>query len=128
RRDIIEQLGLSDERYNEVANELSAAESVKKNRGRAGGLTLLVSGRAKAARAEPDEAPLERELYAPFERYLVKAAEEADESRSVVIRSHQRRGAKWETPDLCEVRVTPFPMIGQWELRLAAYELKRQGG
>lgn len=56
------------------------------------------------------------------------AAKENDTSKSVVLRTHQTRGGKWETPDLAEVRVTPLPMIGQWELRVATYELKRQNG
>jgi len=130
RRAITEALGLSDARYDAVANELCQEEIVAKNRGRAGGLRLLsVASAPRAtprATREPEEVPLERDLYAPFERYLLTAAKENDMSRSVVLRTYPTRGGKWETPDLAEVRVTPFPMIGQWELRVATYELKRQ--
>lgn len=130
RREIIEQLGLSDTRYQELAAELVAKKAVLKNRGRAGGLRLVdlatvvqINGEA----AKPNKPAREADLYAPFARYLERAAKEGDESRSVVLKTHDTKMGKWETPDLTEVRVTPFPMIGQWELKVATYELKRQG-
>jgi hypothetical protein len=70
---------------------------------------------------------LEKDLYPPFESYLLEAAKQDDVSKSVVLSAYRTRAGKWETPDLVEVRATPFPMIGQWELRVVAYELKRQG-
>lgn len=130
RREIIEQLGLSDERYDTVAGQLCAEDIAVRNRGRAGGLSLVAAAaptRQKRAARDSTDAPLERELYPPFERYLLRTAERSDESRAVVLNTHKARGAKWESPDLTEARITPFPTIGQWEFRIAAYELKRQG-
>ena len=134
RREIIEALGLSDERYEKVARDLVAAGSVAKNRGRAGGLHLIAESddsddeapESEAAPESVEEGRLERDLYPAFAKYLISAAKH-DESKSVVLETHRTRARKWETPDLAEVRVTPFPMVGQWELRVAVYELKRQG-
>lgn len=130
RRAIIEELGLSDARYDAVAQELVSAEIAVKNRGRAGGLqlTALKTGRAaEPAERETVRRGLERDMYPGFETYLVGAAK-GDKSRSIILRTHTTRAGKWETPDLTEVRVTPFPIIGQWELRVITYELKRQDG
>jgi len=130
RREIIEQLGLTDERYDTVAGQLCSEEIAVRNRGRAGGLSLVAAAapaRQRRAGRDSTEVPLERELYPPFERYLLKTAAQRDESKAVVLNTHMVRGAKWEAPDLTEARITPFPMIGQWEFRIAAYELKRQG-
>ncbi|MES1188408.1 MAG: hypothetical protein ABUL60_31620 [Myxococcales bacterium] len=135
RREIIEALGLSDERYEKVVRDMVAGGAVAKNRGRAGGLHLTAENADSEDEApESDAAPesiaegrLERDLYPAFAKYLISAARH-DESKSVVLETHRTRARKWETPDLAEVRVAPFPMVGQWELRVAVYELKRQGG
>lgn len=133
RREIIEALGLSDGRYEKVAREMVGAGRVAKNRGRAGGLHLMNAGADDGDEAPESAAPesveerrLERDLYPAFTKYLVGATR--DESRSVVLETYKTRARKWETPDLAEIRVTPFPMVGQWELRVAVYELKREGG
>lgn len=133
RREIIEALGLSDDRYEKVARDLVAAGGAAKNRGRAGGLHLTTDDADDEDAAESEAAPesvaegrLEKDLYPAFAKYLISAAKH-DESKSVVLETHRTRARKWETPDLAEVRVTPFPMVGQWELRVAVYELKRQG-
>lgn len=127
RREIIEGLGLSDDRYETVARELVDKRVAIKNLGRTGGLRLVLAESARrAGTGEVPAAPLEKELYPPFEKYLLAAAKN-DESKSVVLNTHRTRAKKWETPDLAEVRVTPFPTIGQWELRVITYELKRQG-
>jgi len=136
RRDILEALGMSQDRYAQVAQDLVNAGRVTKNRGRAGGLSLLATlaplrrtarrGQEPSSGSLIPEPPQERELYAPFTKYLERTAKDNDESRSVIINTYATRKGKWETPDLTEVRVTPFPMIGQWELRVATYELKRQ--
>lgn len=134
RREIIEALGLSDDRYEKVARDLVTAGRAAKNRGRAGGLHL--TGDAEDADAPPEsndepesvnEARFERDLYPAFAKYLIGAAKR-DESKSVTLETYRTKARKWETPDLAEIRVTPFPMVGQWELRVAVYELKRQGG
>lgn len=129
RREIIEALGLSDARYHEVAQQLVAKGGAIRNRGRTGGLRLAAMEPAR--RPEVGRGPagprLERDLYPPFENHLLAAAAKEDVSKSVVLSAYRTRAAKWETPDLVEVRVTPFPMIGQWELRVVTYELKRQG-
>ena len=129
RREIIEALGLSDSRYQEVAQQLVANSVAIKNRGRTGGLRLAAvePARRQEVAREPASPKLERELYPPFESYLLEAASQDEVSKSVVLSTYRTRGAKWETPDLLEVLVTPFPMIGQWELRVVTYELKRQG-
>ena len=66
----------------------------------------------------------------PADYLLWEAAEAASvfgsPSRSVVLNTHGTKAGKWETPDLAEVRVQPFPVVGQWELRIVTYELKRQ--
>lgn len=133
KREIIEALGLSAERYEKVVKEMVAAGSVAKNPGRHGGLHVI-GQREEVDESEADVAPesvaegrLERDLYPSFTKYLLGAARH-DESKSVVLETHRTRLGKWETPDLTEVRVTPFPMVGQWELRVAVYELKRQDG
>jgi hypothetical protein len=130
RRDIIDTLNLSDDRYNDVADELCEEDVVAKNRGRTGGLRLVAAARparpVSKRRSEPDEAPRESELYPPFGRYVRSQAERND-GKSVVLETHQRRIGKWRTPDFVEVRVTPFATVGQWELRIVAYELKRAG-
>ncbi len=131
RREIIEAIGLTDERYEEIANQLVAKKAATKNRGRAGGLrlvTLKAPVTVDEAASERSGVPLERDLYPSFSKYLLEAASKDDVSKSVVLATHQTRAGKWETPDLAEVRVTPFPMVGQWELRVLVYELKRQGG
>lgn len=127
RREIIEGLGITDERYEEVANQLVAKKQVTKNRGRTGGLRLTSQDSARDAEAPDKTTGLERDLYAPFAGYLVATAARSGESRSVILDTHNTHARKWETPDLTEVRVTPFPAVGQWELRIIAYELKRQG-
>ncbi len=127
RREIMESLGLSEDQYDEASAELVSSNVARKNRGRSGGLSLLeptVDENARNVRAETGRAK-ERELYPPFTAYLEEGAKEGDFSRSVVLETHRTRQRKWETPDLTEVRVTPFPMLGQWELRVATYELKR---
>jgi predicted transcriptional regulator len=126
RREIIEALGLSVDRYEEVANELVKAGVAAKNRGRAGGLSLTTEGVSPdSVVPEPSKPGLERDLYPAFSEYLLSTAKKGDESRCVVLETHRTRARKWETPDLAEIRVTPFPMIGQWEFRVAVYELKR---
>jgi hypothetical protein len=126
RREIIEKLGLSDERYEMVAAEMVADERATKNRGRAGGLRLT-DGEEFPDEDESleSEVGLERQLYPAFAKYLVAAS--GEESKSVVLETHRTRLGKWETPDLAEVLITPFPMVGQWELRIVAYELKCRG-
>lgn len=128
RREIIEALGLSDDRYEDVAREMVSDAIVTKNRGRAGGLQLVVNDGMHDISAVPEvtTAPLERELYPAFSKYLLSAATKGGESKSIVLETHRTKAGKWETPDLAEVRVTPFPMVGQWELRVVVYELKRQ--
>ncbi|MEW6245820.1 MAG: hypothetical protein AB1555_03815 [Nitrospirota bacterium] len=132
RREIIEALGLSDERYTQVIEKLVDKKDAVKNRGRAGGLRLSATGREpEAIRRRPGATdtstlPLEKEYYRPFAQYLRTAAE-SDNSKSLVLNTHKTKAGKWETPDLAEVRITPFPMVGQWELRVAVYELKREG-
>jgi hypothetical protein len=128
RREIIEGLGLSDERYNNVADQLVSDKSASKQRGRAGGLRLgsdVAKAVAEKAAQRPADKPLERDLYPAFERYL-ESASKGQGSRSVILPTHKTRARKWETPDFVEVRITPFPVIGQWELRLITYELKRR--
>lgn len=131
RREIIEALGLSDERYVDVVKELIDEKEVAKNLGRAGGLRLRATERETEAlprrRSSTDTSalPLEKEYYSPFADYLRTAAKK-DNGKSVVLNTHMTKAGKWETPDLAEVRITPFPMVGQWELRVAVYELKRE--
>lgn len=130
RRAIIEALGLSEQRYEDVAQALVDEDLVARNRGRTGGLRLLEEqDEAPESERAPksDDRGLEQDLYPEFAKYLVGAANK-DETRSVVLETYRTKARKWETPDLAEVRVTPFPMVGQWELRVAVYELKRQDG
>ncbi|MCC6900972.1 MAG: hypothetical protein IT377_18485 [Polyangiaceae bacterium] len=128
KREIIEGLGLSSQRYEAVARELVDAKLAVKNRGRTGGLSLVAAAPPRAADATPRAAdrPLEKDLYPAFTKYLTDVPRE--ESRSVVLDTHRTKAGKWETPDLTEVRVQPFPVVGQWELRVVTYELKRQDG
>ena len=128
KREIIENLGISEQRYKIVAGELVKSKLAVKNRGRAGGLALTAQSAPKPADAGsrvPDR-PLERDLYPAFSKYLTVAS--GDESKSVVLETYRTKAGKWETPDLTEVRVQPFPIVGQWELRVVTYELKRQAG
>jgi DNA-binding IscR family transcriptional regulator len=67
RREIIEALGLSDDRYNTVANTLVDDEFVSKNRGRTGGLRLEATKKPSVSRSVarqrlPEDPPLERDL------------------------------------------------------------------
>jgi hypothetical protein len=127
RREIIETLGLPEEQYGEATTELVDAGIAKKNRGRSGGLSLLeVPAGDDVQKPPPDPArPKESDLYPPFTTYLEKTAKQEDFSKSIVLQTFRTRQRKWESPDLTEVRVTPFPVLGQWELRVATYELKR---
>ncbi len=132
RRDILETLGISLERFATVREDLLEDGSVETISGRLGGLRLVLSSRTTKRRHEQKHAPAtsapESALYAPFEKYLLhvgEAEEDATQSRSIVVRTHKQRRGKWERPDLVEVRVAPLPMIGQWDLRVIAYELKR---
>jgi len=151
RREIMEGLGISDMRYKELAQQLFSEKRVTKNRGRTGGLSLssqenertpnsgtdsvgstgdsLDSADSSVSSTGPNrlKKPLERDLYPGFKDFLLTRANETDESKSVVLETYKTRRRKWETPDLTEIRVTPFPMVGQWELRVVTYELKRQG-
>src|SRR5512138_2731183 len=82
RREIIEGLGLSDERYNEVADHLVNQQIVVRNRGRSGGLRLRLAEPGEpeavparvAAEEQAAEEGLERDLYPAFKRYLLGAA------------------------------------------------------
>lgn len=155
RREIMEALGLSDERYELVAADMVAEKRASKNRGRTGGLTLITptarpvggsqpkvfDARATQPRSASAEATqpsafamddgsndLEKDLYPPFSKYLQHAAVQGGESKTLILETWQTKAGKWETPDFTEVRITPFPMVGQWELRLAVYEIKRADG
>lgn len=150
RRDIMEGLGISDQRYQELAQQLCLQKKVTKNRGRTGGLSItnpetdrttssgidspsseVFAGAADSSVSSTGpgrpKKSLEKDLYPVFKAFLLARANATDESKSVVLETHKTRRRKWETPDLTEIRVTPFPMVGQWELRVVTYELKRQG-
>ena len=75
RREIIVALGLSDDRYSEIAQRLVNKKTVTSNRGRAGGLQL---GEAEVRQPKPIpepvervNPPLEKDLYPAFVKYLI---------------------------------------------------------
>lgn len=122
-RRIREGLGLGDERYDKLRNELLNEGIVEKTKGQGGGIQLSKKGERIAKYEDDTESAYEREpdMYPDVVDAIVREAR-----GSVVFETGSlRKSGKWQNPDVTELSVETYPRQQMRRVIVTTYEVKR---
>lgn len=121
------ELNLSDQRYEEVRDELLDEGLVEKYVCRGGGIRLTPEGEdAVPTEDEAPESTVDREtgLYGPLVDVLRGQADE-DGIEAVVCRTDRLRArGKWQNPDVVCIAVERYPRLHRHRVVVTTYEVK----
>lgn len=119
-------LGLSEERYDRVRNELLEEGLIEKYRARGGAIRLTRKGERNVV---PDEKASQVEKEADLYPRLVEALskEFEDELAYAFDTGRFRKRGQWKNPDVTSVAVEVYPWLRRREVRVRTYEVKRFG-
>ena len=121
-------LGLTDERYARIRQELIEEETIEKVKGQGGGVQLTKQGYKESVLEEATSSvPNEKALYAPYVQIIRAEAEENEEPAIVVDTSALRKSGKWSNPDITKISIRKFPILRSHRIMVTTYELKQWG-
>jgi hypothetical protein len=121
------ELGLGNERYEKVREELLDDGIIKKYAGRGGGIRLTRKGEKEKTETDETISSVQREqdLYEPFISFLERQAEE-DEVDTVCCATHSLRArGRWQNPDVTQITIERYHYLRKFRVRVTTYELKQ---
>ncbi len=125
-RSVREAVGLSDDRYAKVRDELLAEGIVEKAKGQGGGLQLTQKGQKEETLPDAKSSvDGEMSLYRPFLDVLQAEADENEDAAMVIDTSALRKSGKWSNPDLTKISVRRFQILRSHRILISTYELKQ---
>lgn len=125
-RNVRSTLGLSDERYAKIREELLDAELIEKVTGQGGGVQLTSSGlKVKTLQNTKSSVENEKALYVPFVKVLESESEENEEPALIIDTSSLRKSGKWSNPDIAKISIRKFDILRSHKILITTYELKQ---
>lgn len=119
-------LGLADDRYKKLTQQLLDEQIIEKFRCRGGGIRLTDKGsKAGALPGAKSAVEKEKDLYGPFIAALEAEAKENEETSLVFNTSALRKNGKWSNPDVTKVAVRAFPILRSHKVLVTTFELKQ---
>lgn len=125
-RNVRSSLGLSDDRYAKIKQELLDEKLIEKARGQGGGVQLTTRGmKEKTLPNAVSFVENEKALYDPFVTILEEESAENEEPALVINTSSLRKSGKWSNPDVTKISVRTFPILRSHRVLLTTYEIKQ---
>jgi hypothetical protein len=121
------ELGLGDDRYAAIRDDLLENRLVEKIRGRGGGIRLTKKGERESPDFDGYKSAVQSEadLYDPVAEFLDEQAGE-DGLQSVVCATHNLRSrGKWQNPDVTRVGIEYYPNLRKMRVTVTTYEVKQ---
>jgi len=117
------ELGLSDERYEEVRNALIEEGFVEKYACHSGGVRLTRRGEREITPEyeAASRVSREEELY----DYVVEALSRDAPNDLIFDTASLRKRGKWQNPDVTQVSIEVFPRLRQRRTLITTYEVKQ---
>jgi hypothetical protein len=121
------ELGLADDRYEQVRTELLADNLIEKYVCRGGGVRLTRKGERENLTDEKHVSSVkhEKDLYDPLNKFLERQANE-DELEAVICATHNLKArGQWQNPDTTSIAIEYYRHLRKVSVSVTTYEVKQ---